>query len=314
MKLPRAFGVSVKIWARRFWILIIGIFVAVYLSRQWPLVAAAVASLSWETVILAIVLVAIAKLLLTLVMQNCCRRFGVVLSFAESFHIYNFTQIAKYIPGSIWQFVARVAVLKARGAENTGIRNAMIYEVIWVAGTSGIVGLLLVAAQYRLNWNQLIDLGWGELQLPAARSILALCVLVLAGLSLAAWVQREKLEKGIGAMLPTPSLIALLVANWVVLGLSLWVTSPPFSAEGLHLFYTIGVYCLGYAIGFIVPFAPAGIGVREGVFILGMTPYLPLEGAVLLAAINRMIYVAVEIAYFSIALMQSTNSGTKPIS
>jgi len=304
VSVPRPVIERAKLWAKRLWIAAIVVFVAVYLVREWPRIEIGLARLGPASILTALALVALAKLTLTAVAELSCRRFGIAISYGESFYLYNFTQIAKYIPGSIWQFIGRAALLKTQGIEGRKIRNAMIYEIFWVTVSAGMLGLLLVSADYRVFLDRMTAVEW--LPQPAAGPAVLMAAgaaLVLAS-GLFAWLLRRRLASGIAALRPTPVLVLLLIATWSALGLSLWVTLPPFTATGVPLLYTIGVYSLGYTIGFLVPFAPAGIGIREAVFTLGMSPYLALPDAVLLAGINRIVYIAIELLFFAIAIFR----------
>lgn len=308
MKVPRpAIEVS-KLWAKRLWIAAILIFVVVYLVREWPRVEIGFARLGLASILAALALIALAKLMLTLVAQVSCRRFGVEISFGESFYLYNFTQIAKYIPGSIWQFIGRAALLKARGIEGRRIRNAMIYEILWVTASASAFGLLLVGVNYRIFLNKLVEMEFLPQASHGSTTFLVGGTTLALAFGISAWLLRRRLVSGVAALMPTPTLAFLLAAAWFALGLSLWITSPPFSAGGIPVLYTIGVYCLGYTIGFVVPFAPAGIGIREAIFTLGMSPYLTLPDAVLLAGINRIVYIAVELLFFAAAIFTRRRS------
>lgn len=302
MRLPRPVIESAKLWAKRLWIAAIVVFVAVYLIREWPRIEIGLARLGPASILAALALVALAKLTLTIVAQVSCRRFGIDISLRESFYLYNFTQIAKYIPGSIWQFVGRAALLKTQGVEGRKIRNAMIYEIVWVTVSAGVLGLLFVSANYRVFLDRMIEIDWLPQSAPRPAILVVAGVALTLALGLFVWLLRRRLASGIAALRPTPVLVLLLVITWFALGLSLWVTSPPFAAGGIPILYTIGVYCLGYTIGFVVPFAPAGIGIREVIFTLGMSPYLALPDAVLLAGINRIVYIAIELLFFAIAI------------
>jgi hypothetical protein len=57
---------------------------------------------------------------------------------------------------------------------------------------------------------------------------------------------------------------------------------------------TVGAYCLANVIGFLALFAPAGIGVREGLMLLALTPVLGAGIAGLAAVLLRFIQTAVD--------------------
>ncbi|MEW8584710.1 MAG: hypothetical protein AB2531_03020, partial [Candidatus Thiodiazotropha sp.] len=92
---------------------------------------------------------------------------------------------------------------------------------------------------------------------------------------------------------PLSFITALLI--WLVLGFAFWITLTPFATAEIGLVYIIGLYAFSYAVGFAVPFAPAGIGIRESVLVLGLAPYLDVNSAIVLAALNRIFYIFIEI-------------------
>jgi len=49
--------------------------------------------------------------------------------------------------------------------------------------------------------------------------------------------------------------------------------------------------------GFLAPFSPGGIGVREGVLVLLLTPFVGGPQAVIVALLSRVISLAVELAF-----------------
>ena len=71
--------------------------------------------------------------------------------------------------------------------------------------------------------------------------------------------------------------------------------TPPFA-------YILGSYCIAYVVGFFVPFAPAGLGVREATIVFAIAPFVGNEIAILLAGINRVLYFAVELLLAGISL------------
>jgi len=52
----------------------------------------------------------------------------------------------------------------------------------------------------------------------------------------------------------------------------------------------IGLFALSYVAGFVTIFAPAGVGVREAVFTIGLAGILPVEAALVDAVGHRIIY------------------------
>ena len=80
----------------------------------------------------------------------------------------------------------------------------------------------------------------------------------------------------------------------MLLGSAFWLTLSPFSVDTISWSYVVGVYCLAYLVGFLVPFAPAGLGAREAVLVAGAGPLVGVDVAIFLAAVNRILYLLAE--------------------
>jgi hypothetical protein len=106
-------------------------------------------------------------------------------------------------------------------------------------------------------------------------------------------------------LLFTPLSFTTALLLWLALGFSFWITLTPFSSFEIGLVYIIGLYALSYAVGFVVPFAPAGIGIRESVLVLGLMPFLDINTSIILATLNRIFYILIEIVLAATAVVSS---------
>jgi uncharacterized membrane protein YbhN (UPF0104 family) len=93
--------------------------------------------------------------------------------------------------------------------------------------------------------------------------------------------------------LPTPgtllygALVNLLA--WVGYGVAFWLFARGTLPDAtLPLASAIGVYTAAYVAGILAPFAPGGLGVREGVLVLALQPQVGLAHALALAAVSRL--------------------------
>jgi len=64
----------------------------------------------------------------------------------------------------------------------------------------------------------------------------------------------------------------------------------------LSYFYVVGIYGACFLSRFLVPFAPAGIGVRELAMVAGFGPFIGVDGAFLVAILHRLVFVLSELA------------------
>jgi hypothetical protein len=70
----------------------------------------------------------------------------------------------------------------------------------------------------------------------------------------------------------------------------------------LQFLYTLGVFPLAYALGYLAVFSPGGWGVREGGITLLLSLILPTYLSVAVAILSRLMFTVTEALFFGIAL------------
>lgn len=198
----------------------------------------------------------------------------------DGWSIWLLSSMAKYIPGKVWA-LAGMAVM----AERKGIPA-------WAATASAIL-------------LQILSLGMGALVVavfgvgisrPAsiAAAVVAVAVVGLAlRRPLVGWVIQRVAPGADLAHIPrAPVLVLGALANlaaWIGYGLAFWLFARgvlPQSAPGLA--EAVGAYTASYVAGVIAPFAPGGLGVREGVLVMALRDQTGLGPALALAAVARL--------------------------
>lgn len=298
------------------WLVTIVVFAIYY---GWPRrdnLSQAIETLGWTPITFAFFLIIGAKLCLVANMQMASSRFGIRLFWWDGFCIYNQTQLAKYVPGSIWQFVGRIAILRSRGYDGRTIRDALMAEHFWVLLVAGVLALLSMLthpeayAPLLLGAQSVVD-RWLDVGSNEAL-LLVLMVVALSALAIVRWIDTlRSLLRWLVELLPSWQAIVPLLLAWSLFGASLWVTIEPFMQTAPPFVFTVGLYCLAYAIGFLVPFAPAGLGVREVVLVIGMSMFLDDDIAFLLAGVNRLVYFSVEAALVLVSFFIELIKGSK---
>ncbi|HEY9508147.1 MAG TPA: YbhN family protein [Gemmatimonadales bacterium] len=201
------------------------------------------------------------------------------------------TQIAKYLPGNFGQHLGRSAMAIRYGIGPGPLLVTLAIEMILAIGAAASVGLL-----------GLLMSPHGMPEVPKPRwevlSLAALCLsLVVVAVPLVIWklpwlIHRlsPRTTAVEGALVPRPPALvaafAAYVLNYLLIGAALYcialaVSGGAVSAASLPIF--IGTFAASWLTGFVVPGAPAGLGVREGVMVALLTP--TLDSAIALSVI-----------------------------
>lgn len=271
------------------WMVLVLVAVAAVVLRDAATVSESFRLTGATNVTLAALLLLTGKLLLGETFGAVARGGGVALSFWHRQRAYHLSQLAKYLPGFVWQFASKGVMLVSRGATRQQSVRIITMEQIWlILGALSTGGLLFLVAGF-LDWNA--TRGRFALAIgPAALGVVAL--LVVAG-TLSA---RMASASGQGITLRLREAGALLVA-WLALSASF--ASLGLSANAGDDYRTAltlaAAFPLAYIGGYVTPFAPGGIGIREGLLVVLVAPQIGVARAASAALISRIVAVFVEL-------------------
>lgn len=285
-----------KVWFKYCWITIVLSFVVYFIVTRQEIIIGSFRVLSYQIALLSLLGILVGKIALVENMRLATNLFKLPLTFKDCYSIYNNTQLAKYIPGSIWQFVSRVSVLRSRNIPMKFIRDSMVAEHIWVVCSAlvlGITGIIIFDKDYMFLYkmDEYVQPKW----LIGTIVLSAVCFAILLIASTTFSIKTKELYKWLSTLKPNIRAIAVLILIWICLGSSFWLTVESVSENSVGWSYCIALYSFSYAAGFVFPIAPAGIGVREGILVLGLPPEIGPDLAVFVSGFNRLLYIAAEV-------------------
>lgn len=249
-------------------------------------------TLTLQSMVAAALLYAATYLISAATWQRALRYLGASLRFGHSAAIILVSQFAKYLPGNVGHHVGRVLMAQRAGLPAQVVVGSLLVDSLMVV----LAALLCSLPCYPLLWAMASQ----RVAVPASWLMAAAVLLCIAGA--AAWLTRAQwLHSGALARLATllanpqrlPLLgqaVALYCISFVLggLALSLLLTSlaPELLLSGV-LAHVIGVYAAAWLLGFLIPGAPAGLGVREACLLIGLAPFAGADAALLAAALLR---------------------------
>ncbi len=280
------------------WLLGIAIvgFAARSLVRNWDQLRAQPLEWSIEPgwLILSAVLVWLMYALLIAAWRIMLTGWGRGLDFWSAARIWTVSSLGKYLPGKVWA-VAGMAVMAQRAGVGAGpaTGSAIILQVLAI-GTGAAVAALT-------GWTSLRTAYPGA---EAGLTVLMLVSLVAVGvLARPEWIRRAVRiaapESTVSLTPPAGAVAFGIVANtvaWLGYGVALWLLARGLLPRaGLSLMSAIAVFTASYLAGFLALFAPGGIGVREGVFILMLQGPIGIGAATALAIASRLLLTVTEL-------------------
>src|SRR4051812_25092045 len=203
-------------------------------------------------------------------------KFGHRLPIPATMRIWSIGELARYLPGVIWQVVGRVFLIKPYGVSATVCSTSQILELT-----------IFLLANLLVSLTCLIWLGIKtDRQLrPYFYAFMAIVPLLLIFLhpkvfyGIFDWVMQKLRKPPVELRLRKRELFGLGI--WAIVGLlwqslAMWmVIHGPLQLQFTKWWVVAGAYCLAWSAGFLAFWAPGGLGVREAVFIMAMQVALP---------------------------------------
>jgi glycosyltransferase 2 family protein len=223
-------------------------------------------------------------------------RFGASVSPPVAFAIIWISQLGKYIPGKI-AVVGGAVVLLRRYGVRTSVSTLVclvIYALILVVGF--LMALPLLRSEEVMAF---VPIPLPVLALMVGVGALALWPRVLVGVGnhTLRRAGRPPLTEGIPRAMAMALPIACTVCQCFAVGLAAWCVACAFEIQPVSLVpLTVSAASLGWALGLAAIFAPAGVGIREGGYLLALSPAMGPEAAALVAVGVRLVQVVVDIA------------------
>lgn len=227
---------------------------------------------------------------------------GKKISGKQALPVYTKANLMKYIPGNVFQYVARNKLASEANISHVDVALATVLDIGMSMLAPFLISLLLmrrqiftVLAAYQKTFLLVLLIG-----------IAAVCLF----LALVRWKFRDKLhayfekyrrllrKKTLGQL----ALAFLLYLLQSVLCVCLYalpllgVVSVP--AEKIPQF--LGAYLFSWIVGFITPGSPGGIGIREAVMMLICGTFLDTPSIVLYAVMMRLASACADVVSFGI--------------
>ena len=285
-------------WARAAqWVagLAIVVFAARSLVRNWEQLRSQ--PLAWQvdppTLLLSAAVVWLMYALLIVAWRTMLASWGQQLDGWTAARIWTVSSLGKYLPGKVWA-VAGMALMSQRAgiAPWAATGSAVVLQVLAIgcgAAIAGLTGRRVLESAHPGAGTVLIVLVAGAavgvallLWPPFLRRLLQLA---------APGAEAREAPRRFGIVF---GVVANLTA-WLGYGAALWLLARGLlPSAGLSFGLAVAVFTASYLAGFLALFAPGGLGVREGLFILMLQGPLGIGAATALAVASRVLLTITE--------------------
>ena len=230
---------------------------AIFNARTWALIA-----------FLALVY-GLSNLMLAQAWHKLLQHLGVSVAAPWAICAFGVSQIAKYVPGNIFQLVGRQAMGAAAGLSHWPLAKSAVWELGLIAVAGAMFGLLVLPV------------------LTEHIAALTSLTFFVASLITIVFVLNYLFSKAI-------VLAFLLYVSFLLLSGMLFLGLIELITENNVIKVTdwpalIGAYVVAWLVGLVTPGAPAGIGVRELALLFLLTGMVGEAELVMAVALGRLV-------------------------
>lgn len=316
-------------WVKRtlqlIFVALLVIFVGAYLRDQWDQLRDYTLTVDWLALILAQIALVIGLAALSIANWYVLKYLGTPLPLVETCRIFFVSNVAKYLPGSIWALPGRMFLYQRAGVPTAKSIVAVFWEVLFMVIGAALLALLgwRFLAHYLPDWVLLLGVAVGVLGLAVL--YLLLRDQHLRGRLLALPLP-EKLRTHLSRdeLWLTPGqaavVLACFLAAWMLVGLSFAgmvyaITDGFIASWWVEL---SGLYLGTWVVGFLIFFTPGGIGVRDVLIGLGMSVLVADPLPAVVAILARITWTLAEVMgigliYAISTALQAEHSSDPPI-
>ncbi len=249
--------------------------------QKWDTVRGPILSINWGNFVLAAFMFAVFLFVFrAMSWRRILAGFGRELPIFPAARVWSFSELARYLPGAIWQVVGRVYLSRPYGISGAVSSASQLLELAIFMLANILVALACLAAA-GLRHGAADNRKWILIAVafvPVLLTMLHPRVFYGALNKVLRRIHKPEIEPALRKRSMTK------IAVWNIIGLlwqslAVWLLTSSVLGLPFGKWYVLaGAYCLAWTIGFSVGFlSPGGIGVRELVFITTLRVILPPE-------------------------------------
>jgi len=287
-------------------IFIIFFFLIKSLTANWNQVKSYSWELNYVYIFSSFPVVIFTYVLLVFIWKEILKKSGYDLSFKKMFKVWFVSNLGRYIPGKVWQFLGFIYLLEKEGVP----KSRSFFISILAQSLSVLSGLFISVLFLRYDFYERIFARSFWLSFLFFFFLLWVLVIIFYP-KLLDWILNLVLRilkrESVSLNLKTKSILFYFSSYfvcWLLFGFAFWMLVMGIIPVSFTSYFNLtGVFAGAFVLGFLAFFAPGGIGVREGIMVVFLSLYFPLPVATLISLLSRVWITLAEIFCFFVAMV-----------
>lgn len=226
------------------------------------------------------------------------------VAFLPIMDVYSKSNIAKYLPGNVFQFAGRNVLGKTLEISQFSITAATILEIMFLFGT----GLLIVVVFFINSLSRVIKLiSEREIYRNTFFAVLAIGIILAALVFIL--IKKKPMYIEITKRIISKEFIFIFIKllvlyslGFLIMGCVYYVVFKIILDTTLSFGVVISAAIISWVVGFAVPGAPGGMGIREAVMLLLLGSFASRDMVALGAVVFRLISIIGDVLSFVVDL------------
>lgn len=270
-----------------------------YVVANWDETGPALRQIGWGAALASVPLVVGAGVAGMLAWRRLLADLGHPLPLVPAGRVFYTSQLGKYLPGSVWTFVAQVELAKQlKVPRAVSFAVSVLAVVLSIAVGLGMAAILLPFGA----GDALREFWWLWLILPVLVAVIHPAVTTWGINLLLRMLRRPPLDvrpTGRGMLAAT----GWQILSWCLMGLQCYILVRAAGAEGWSVLpLAVGGFTLAYCAGVLFVPAPAGVGVRELALGAALATALPAQAAAAVVLVSRLVLAVVDMGMAALSI------------
>lgn len=225
------------------------------------------------------------------------RWWGARLPLLEALRIWFVSNLARFIPGIVWQFAGLVALVRPFGISGVVATGGIVLQQV-ILLVSGLALVAAMAPSLLESWTAGLP-AWVPLLSVGAAGVALVAVvprLIPAMGRLASVFFRRSMDWPSPPKWVLARYLLATVPVWASYGLTFWLFSRALFGDAAPSPLVAGTaFVASYLLGVLAVLAPGGLVVREAALVATLSPSVGGAGALVLAVASRLWLLALEL-------------------
>lgn len=282
-------------------LILVAAFLVRYFYVNWDDYRNLSISVNWSILVAAVIFYFIYKISLASLWHYLTILAGVSISYKKAITAYLYSILGKYIPGKVFMLLARIPPYEEQGYPFSKLAVCFVEENLCTL--LGAAFLFLISLFFFPN-EIVAEYKWAAILMIAAFFVVLNPKMLNSFLKVLEKVTKKNnltLDVTYVQML---KVVLLFVVNWIIVGIGFFLLARSIYPIPVSEFlYISGIFGLSCIIGILAIFSPSGIGVREGILLMGLMVVMPEEYAMIIALVSRLWMTVSELVLVGVAFI-----------